>query len=297
MIALALVALLASGDAGPPSVSQSENRPTVPARGPAWHRPELPHAQPAAAPTRIVSLAPVVTETIFRLGRGDRLVGDTRFCDTPEAAKALPKVGGFVDISLERVLALKPDLVVAMPSLGQRDVLDRLREHGVPVRVLFADTLDEVHDLIGDLGAILEATDAASALDEDLSLAAGALRGMHIRARRAAVVVGHDPIVVAGPGTFAADALALAGLKPATAPGAPMWPVWSPESLASSRVELLVVAEGPEAAKQVEALLARALPADKRPVVIASTRPFLMRPGPALVDDLAELRRLLEGAR
>jgi ABC-type hemin transport system substrate-binding protein len=78
-----------------------------------------------AVAQRIVSLAPVITETLFALGAGERVVGVTRYCDRPAAARELPKVGGFIDPQLEAILALEPDLVLAMPSKGVRTTLDR----------------------------------------------------------------------------------------------------------------------------------------------------------------------------
>ncbi len=265
-------------------------------RAPVWHREALPHARPAGAPKRIVSLAPVVTETLFLFGAGDRVVGDTRFCDRPAAAKAVPKVGGYVDISLERVLALAPDLVVAMPSLGQREVLDRLREHGVPVLVVFGDDDAEVHAMLRGLGDVLGTQARAAAVDASLDAAERALAALHLPPLRVAVVVGTEPLVVAGPHTFAADAVTRTGLTLAVPKSAPQWPVWSLESLAAAHVDILVAAEGPDARKKLDALVTRAFPAGARPLVVSSTHALLMRPGPALVDDYPELARVLAAA-
>src|SRR5438309_5001124 len=79
----------------------------------------------AIAPARIVSLSPSTTETLFALGAGERLVGRSRFCDYPPEVRRIPSVGGYVDASLEAILALAPDLVVgargpAGPSLANK---------------------------------------------------------------------------------------------------------------------------------------------------------------------------------
>src|SRR6185437_10035793 len=74
------------------------------------------HAAAASGPKRIVSLAPSVTETIFALGFGDRLVGVTSYCDYPAAAKQLPKIGSFTNPSLEAIVAKRPDLVIGVSS-------------------------------------------------------------------------------------------------------------------------------------------------------------------------------------
>ena len=265
----------------------------APARTPEWLLPEGVAAAPAD-PKRIVSLAPVVTETLFLVGASTRVVGVTRFCDRPAEAAQLAKVGGYVDISLEKVLSLKPDVVIAMPSLGQRALLEQLRRRGVPVLVVFADSLDEVKLLTTAVGTVVAAKERATDVNAKLDAAVTALRERKLRHQKVAIVVGHDPIVVAGPGTFAAEALAIAGLTLAVPADAPMWPVWSAESLRAARADVLVSAEGPDAAKALQKLVERALPEGKRPRVVAAAGPILMRPGPALVEDLATLGALLE---
>lgn len=269
----------------------------APARAPEWLLPEgKTAAPPSQQHKRIVSLAPVVTETLFLLGAGTQVAGVTRFCDRPAEASALPKVGGYVDISLEKVLSLKPDLVVAMPSLGQRALLEQLRGRGVPVLVVFGDSLDEVKSLTTAVGAAVNAARGAAEVNAQIDDAVAALRAMKLAPQRVAVVVGHDPIVVAGPGTFAAEALAVAGLTLAVPADAPMWPVWSAESLRATKADVLVAAEGPEAAAKLTALVERALPEGKRPRVVAAKRAILMRPGPALSEDFATLGELLKAA-
>ena len=270
------------------------------ARAPHHHRPDLPRATPTA-PQRIVSLAPVATETLFALGAGDRVVGVTRYCDRPAAAQALPKIGGYVDPDLEKILSLRPDLVVAMPSFGHRVVLDALREKGVPVLVVFGDTTREVKDLVvaigADVGRIDEAQRVVDALDARLArVRRGATEP--IAALRAVVAVGVSPLVVAGPGSFADEALALVGATPAVARGAPAWPVWSLEALVQAKADVVVAAEGPAAAAALEALLDGALPRGhpRRPRVVAAPGPILMRPGPALADDVEALAGLLAAA-
>lgn len=260
------------------------------------YRPDATSDGRKAPPKRIVSLAPVLTETAFALGAGDSVVGVTRYCDRPEAAASLPKVGGYVDTQLEVLLSLKPDLVIAMPSLGQRQVLDRLRERGVPVWVAFGDSIAEVRDLVRGLGALLqreaEATRVLSQLDEGLERSRS-IASQAPKRPRAAVVFQVDPLVVAGPGTFPEEALVLAGAIPAGPRDAPAWPTWSLEALLAVAPEVLVAAEGPSAAARLRQLLSRHGPRGARIRVVAHEAPILIRPGPSLHEDVALLARLL----
>ena len=82
-------------------------------------------------PQRIVSLAPSLTETLFALGLGDRVVGVTRFCAHPPKARELPQVGGYLDPNYEALVALEPDLVVLIPSSAETG--RRLESLGIPV--------------------------------------------------------------------------------------------------------------------------------------------------------------------
>src|SRR3990172_1277855 len=80
-----------------------------------------PGEGPPPEARRIVSLTPAITETLFALGLGDRVVGVTRFCDYPPEVARLPKVGGYADPDVEAVLALTPDLVLVSPNVGNRE--------------------------------------------------------------------------------------------------------------------------------------------------------------------------------
>ncbi|HJV26040.1 MAG TPA: cobalamin-binding protein [Aromatoleum sp.] len=106
-------------------------------------------AQPAR---RIVSLAPHVTELLFAAGAGDRLVGAVDYSDYPPAARKLPRVGGYSNIDMEAVAALKPDLVIAWKS-GNRDAhLDRLAALGIPVFISEPHSLDDVARSLENFG-------------------------------------------------------------------------------------------------------------------------------------------------
>lgn len=110
-----------------------------------------PHAQPPTQPTaeRIISLAPSLTETLFALGLGDRLVADTQYCVTPEAAKALPKVGAWNDVSAEQLLALKPTAVCLADTHPQRE---RLAAAGLPLVPVRGQTLADAIAAVLTLG-------------------------------------------------------------------------------------------------------------------------------------------------
>ena len=99
-------------EASPSEAQQAATRPS-PAALPAL---KAASATVPVAPARVVSLAPNLTEILFALGVGDRVVGVTKFCDHPEAVEALPKVGGFNQPDMETLVGLRPDLILGMAS-------------------------------------------------------------------------------------------------------------------------------------------------------------------------------------
>ncbi len=93
---------------------------------------------------RIVSLAPSLTETLFALGLGDRVVGDTDFCNYPPEAKQKPHVGGPVDPSIEAIAALHPDLVVVTRDINRRDSVHSLEQLRIPVYATDPQSVEQV---------------------------------------------------------------------------------------------------------------------------------------------------------
>ena len=128
--------------------------------------------------SRIVSLAPHLTEILYAAGAGERLVGAVDFSDYPAAARALPRVGSDARIDLEAVLALRPDLVVAWPNAGSLRAVDRLAELGVPVFRSEPRELDDIASTLQRLGRL-----AGSGRQADLAAAAFRARAVALQRR------------------------------------------------------------------------------------------------------------------
>ncbi|MBP8217652.1 MAG: cobalamin-binding protein [Thauera sp.] len=139
-------------------------------------------AQPAQ---RIVSLAPHVTEILFAAGAGEHVVGVVAYSDYPQAARALPQVGGYTQVDLEAIVSLRPDLVIGWRS-GNRDAhLARLQAMGIPVYLNEPRSLDDVARSLEQFGRLAGSEDAAHA-------AATAFRARH--AALAARYAGQPPV-------------------------------------------------------------------------------------------------------
>lgn len=127
------------------------------------------HSAAAAPPKRVVSLAPSLTEMVYALGAGPTLVGVTTVCNYPEAARKVPRIGGMEDggVDLEKVLSLKPDLVVAI-GLYQSSTVEALRRLGLRVEVVPSQTVEDVFVAVTRLGVLLGREAEAKRLNADM---------------------------------------------------------------------------------------------------------------------------------
>ena len=118
----------------------------------------------AGSVDRIISLAPHLTEVLFALGAGDRIVGTVMYADYPPAATSIPRFGDAFNVSVESVVAAKPDLVFAWATGGSSRSIDRIRALGVPVYMSEPGDLQHLLDGIERIGAAIDEPERAEAL-------------------------------------------------------------------------------------------------------------------------------------
>lgn len=155
-----------------------------------------PHRLIGHTPSRIVSMAPSITETLFALGLGQRVVGVTRFCSFPAEVAELPRVGGHLDPNLEAILRLRPDLVVVMTEQG--DLADSLNKLGVRTLAVGDDSVEQVLDTITTLGTHCGVTEQATALVDNLQSRMQAIENRTTGRRRPSVLIVIDRSLGAG---------------------------------------------------------------------------------------------------
>lgn len=238
-----------------------------------------------------MSLTPNTTEALFAIGAGARVVGVSRYCDWPREATRLPKVGGYVDPSLEAILALRPDLVVGARGPSNRGVVDRLSQSGIATYFPQDRSLEDVYALLLGLGERTGRSDAARTLVTRLRRERAAVeRALAGRRRpRVLLVYGYRPIVVAGPGGFADELVRAAGGQNALRDGT-AYPTISLERVEALAPEVIVEArfsahEDSTSTPDWQRLPTIPAVRDGRVIVLRDER--LIRPGP----------RVLEGVR
>jgi iron complex transport system substrate-binding protein len=283
-VTLALAAVLHAGPAAaqPVGAPWPDGGQGAAAGGIRWLGTPAP-----ARPQRVVSLAPSVTDTVVALGHAGRLVGVTRFDTAPEVER-IPRIGGFLDPSAEAVVALRPDLVVWLTDGSALAPVQRIAELGVPV---LAVPIIGVADVIASTRAIARALgdpaagDRLAARIED-AIGRARARAARLPRKRVLLLVGREPLVVAGPGSYPEELLAIVGgmnvVKGTTA-----WPVFPVERAAALDPELVIDAAVREHGAGRAGL--EAIPAVRRGAIRRLTTDDALRPGPAMIRTLDEL--------
>ena len=246
---------------------------------------------------RVVSLAPNLTEIVFAVGAGDRLVGRTSYCDFPPEAKAVAEVGDTLHPSLERIIALKPQVVLVSTASQLEVFTQQLQGQNIAVYVTDPHDLEGVFRSIGQIGEIVGEKDKANLLVQKLRERTNAVESAVKQKQPVRVFyqVSGEPLYTIGHDSFITDLMRRAGGASVTAdvPGA--WPKYSNESALAARPEAIILPTGGSMgsanANVADAL--RQSPAALQGRVYKINDDHLARPGPRSVDGLEEMARAL----
>ena len=250
-------------------------------------------------PKRIVALAPSITEIIFALGQDERLKGVTIYSDYPVEAKKLPKVGSYVHLDLERIVALKPDLCIAIKDGNPRDVVLRLERLKIPVYAVDPKNLGSVIKTLTEIGRLLCAENQAKRLVDDMESRINRIKKLVASTPHRPGVffqIGISPIVSAGTNTFIHELIVLAGGKN-LAQGPIPYPRYSKEQVLSLSPEVFIITSMARAAifEKVKKEWGRwsEIPAVKNERICIVDSNVLDRPTPRMVDGLELLTSLI----
>jgi ABC-type Fe3+-hydroxamate transport system substrate-binding protein len=208
---------------------------------------------------RIVSLCPSITESVFGLGRGDALVGRTKFCVEPAGrVESLERVGGTKTPNVDRIVALAPDLVLMNEEENRREDAEALAAAGVSVLSTFARDVDGAARALVEIGDAIDAgVEARRVAAEIDALAVEVARRAGSRPRTPfAYVVWRDPLMAVGPGTYVDALLSLAGGRNVVA-SSERYPKIDLEALRPATHVLLASEPFPFAERHVEELVVK----------------------------------------
>lgn len=273
----------------------------------AWLIPEIP-AIPAgqdrqvfspAPPRRLVSLAPSITEILYFLEAGDRLVGVTSYCNFPPEVKNKPRVGTYWEFNLEAILALKPDLVLAMAHQGEGPgSLQVLQNWKIPYYLGRADTLPELFRLIEDLARLTGQEEVAR-----LKLPPLKARARQVQQRvqglprpRVLLEIDQEPLITVGRASIQGDLIQRAGGANIAENIDQRYPVFNLEEVLKSQPEVILFTGMADAASLPRRMNFwrqwTMLPAVKAGRLYWVEPDLIDRPGPRLVDGLELLANL-----
>jgi iron complex transport system substrate-binding protein len=250
-------------------------------------------------PKRIIALAPSITEIIFALGQQDRLKGTTQFSNYPAEAAKLPKVGSYVRLDLERIVALNPDLCIAIKDGNPKGIIDRLQSLNIPVFAVNPRNLESMMQTIQKIGSILNASQKANTLVKDMRSRiqqVDALVSRIDRRPRVFIQIGISPIISAGRNTFIHELVVRAGGINVAA-GNRAYPHFSREQVFALAPDVLIITSMArsgafEKAKADWNRLSH-MPAVREKRIYTVNSDVFDRPSPRLLDALEILTRLL----
>ena len=251
---------------------------------------------PPAKVTRVLSLAPSSTEILFAVGAGAQVVGVDRYSNWPPEAARLPKVGGDVDPSLERIVGLRPDVVFTNTTANNQATTETLERLALPVYVSKDDSLDDIYADIRALGEVTGHAEQAAALERNMRarIAAVGMRRAGSPKIGTLVVVWSEPLTVAGWHSHVGDLLRAAGGENVAAESNVAFPIYSLERVVAHPPAVAVVGThsfGSPPLGPLQELSRKLGPRAFRVVTIDGDLVF--RPGPRVADGVEALDQLL----
>ena len=256
-------------------------------------------AQAASGPRsqRIVSLAPSVTETLFALGFGNRVVGVTTYCDYPAEARKLPKIGGFMNPSLEAIAAKRPDFVIGVSSATDPAKAREMERLGLKVTLISLASVNDILTSIKSIARLLGSPEAGEKLVDKITLQFNQTKKRVASAPRRATLlaVGLRPLVVVGGKNFINELISLAGGENIAGNADQPWLNLPDEYVVAKAPQVIIEAgmgsERGESAKHWGDL--KSIPAVREHRVYAYQSDKILRPGPRIGEGLEEIARLV----
>jgi iron complex transport system substrate-binding protein len=248
---------------------------------------------------RIVSLAPSLTEMVYALGMQDHLVGDTNYCDYPPDAQKKQKVGDTLNPSLEEIVALHPDLVLATKNLNRLDTVVALEGLHIAAYSTNTNSIEQILSSMAHLADVLGVRNAGDALVTELRLRLESLQQRlgKVQPSRVLFVVWDEPLISVGKNTFIADALRYAGAA-SIVDSRQNWPQVSLEEVVRLQPDFLIFTQNHASGGTVDVKALARRPGWRGLDAVQNHRYAVIseavnRPAPRIVSAIEDLARQL----
>lgn len=194
---------------------------------------------PVWAESRLVSLKPNITDLLFEMGVGSQVVGVTTFCSLPASASSVPRVADYGHVDIEKLLTIKPTVVIASQENSLKRDVEFMTSHGIDVKLLSFSRLEDTYQSIQKLGEWLQKPDEARRIIQKIksTLQVSAVKGSP---PRVLMVVGRHPLVVVGSGNFLNDLLTELKVINIAGNSRIRYPTFSTEQLLAARPEIIL---------------------------------------------------------
>lgn len=258
-----------------------------------------------ATPKRIVSLGPNITEILFAIGLDEEILGVTRFSDYPDGAKRKAVVGSYVNVNLEQILYLSPDLIISTSDGNPKGSIERLSSMDIPVFVIAPPQgIDDINSAILSIGRVTGRRNEAERLVDDMERRIGEVltRLDGVTARSVFYQLGDNPLMTVGGGTFIDSLITLVGGRNiadgvTTLP----YPRFSMEGVLAGSPEVIVISSMMKK-KGSKAVLKKwdkwqEIPAVKSGQIHFINPDLIHRAGPRIVDGIDELAKMIHPER
>lgn len=240
---------------------------------------------------RTVSLAPNLTEIVFAVGAGDKLVGDTTYCNYPPEAQRIPKVGDTLKPNIETIVALKPEVVFVSTASQLETFIATLTEQKIAVFVTNPDSLDGIYSSIEKIGAVFK-SETSPRLIAELKERIGAVERKTTGADRPKVFLQLDKsLFTIGRGSYLTDLIRRAGGESATSDVEKAYTQLSKETALAIDPEIIVLSESSD--NDAPADVFRNSRAVRNGRVYRINADLISRPGPRVADALEQLAAAL----
>ena len=255
------------------------------------------NAASESIPRRIVSLAPSITETVFALGFGNRLVGVTSHCDYPAEAKRLPKIGDFMSPSLEVIAAKQPDLVIGVTGATDPARAREIERLGIKITLVSVSSVSEILSSFKRIAALLGDPDAGATLVEKITAQFDKVKRRIAPAPRRSTLlaVGLRPLVAVGGKNFLDELITLAGGENIAGNASQPWLNLPDEYVVAKAPQVIIQAGmGSDASRPTRQWSdLKSIPAVKERRVYTYNSDKILRPGPRIGEGLEEIARLI----
>ena len=241
---------------------------------------------------RVVSLAPSLTESIYAVGAGENLVGVTTYCDYPDAAMAVEKVGDTQTPNIERIVALKPDVVFVSTASQLEAFMATLDQQGIAVYVMDAKSVGEVIDDLRTLGKLLGIENSAEQLATALAERVSKVEAIASSKPRVFIQISNEPLFTVGKDSYLTEVVEKAGGESVTKDIASGYPKLSKETASAMSPDVIILSNS-EDNREPNAVF-RNSPAVKNGRIYRINADIISRPGPRLVDALEQIAGFLQ---